>query len=179
MPRSLSGESLVIASQILLKQDIVDFTGIQSSLVDVMELFLLATEVEKLLFDANSDSPASQKVVDAYLASQLAQYRRLDTLVPFSEVDGLQLYLSNYRLLSQLSFEQVLYKDSPGVFLDLKTKIDSLQPRKQPTSLIQQDHTHFYQPQQTPVRRVSNTQLLQDTYQTCSPSIPRQYLSAN
>lgn len=179
MPRSLSGESLVIASQILLKQDTNVSGGIQSSLVDVMELFLLATEVEKVLFDTNSDSPASQKVVDAYLASQLAQYRRLDTLVPFSEVDGLQLFLNNYRLLGNLSFEQVLYKDSPGVFLDLKTKIDALQPRKQATQLIQQDHTHLYQPKQTRVRRVSNTQLFQDTYQTYSPSITRQYLSTN
>ena len=115
MPRSLSGESLVIASQILLKQDTIDTTSglpiIQSSLVDVMELFLLASVVEKLIFDANSDSPASQKVVDAYLASQLSNYRRLDTLVPFSEVDGLTLFLTNYRLLTNLSFDQVLYKD--------------------------------------------------------------------
>ena len=80
MPRSLSGESLVIASQILLKQDAVDTTSglpsIQSSLVDVLELFLLASVVEKVLFDANSDSPASQKVIDAYVASQLADCRR-------------------------------------------------------------------------------------------------------
>ena len=95
MPRSLSGESLVIASQILLKHDIVDFTGIQSSLVDVMELFLLASEVEKVLFDTNSDSPASQKVVDAYLAAQPSAYRRLDALVPFSGIQGLTLFLSN------------------------------------------------------------------------------------
>ena len=143
MSRSLSGESLVVASQILLKQDTVDSTGIQSQLVDVLELFLLASEVEKVLFDSNSDSPASQKVVEAYLAAQLAQYRRLDTLVPFSEIAGLTAFLSNYRLLSNLSFEQVLYKDSPGVFLDLKTKIDALQPRKQSTQLIQQDHTQL------------------------------------
>ena len=116
MVRSLSGESLVIASQILLKRDTVDSTGVQTDLVDVMELFLLATEVEKVIFDTNSDSPASQKVVDAYLAVQLSNYRRIDTLVPFSEVDGLTLFLSNYRLLTNFSFDQVLYKDSPGVF---------------------------------------------------------------
>ncbi len=58
----------------------------------MLELFLLASVVEKVLFDTNSDSPASQKVVDAYLAAQLAAYRRLDTLVPFSQIDGLTLF---------------------------------------------------------------------------------------
>ena len=104
MPRSLRGESLVIASQILLKQDTIGSAGIQSSLVDVMELFLLASEVEKVLFDTNSDSPASQKVVDAYVASKLAQYRRIDTLVPFSDIAGLTLFLSNYRFLTNFFF---------------------------------------------------------------------------
>ena len=103
MPRSLSGESLVIASQILLKQDTIDTTSglpsIQSSLVDVMELFLLASVVEKLIFDSNSDSPASQKVVDAYIASQLSNYRRLDTLVPFSDIAGLTAFLTKSLLV--------------------------------------------------------------------------------
>ncbi len=98
MPRSLGGESLVVASQILLGQDTIDATGVRSNLVDVMGLFLLANEVEKVLFDANSDRPASQKVVDAYVASRPSNYGRPDTLVPFNEVGGLSRFLNNYML---------------------------------------------------------------------------------
>ena len=98
--RSLSGESIVQASQILLKQDTLEGTGLQSRLIDVYELLLLASAIERVLFDSTSDSPASQKVIAAYVAAQLSEnpgYRRLDTPVPFADVDGLIAFLGNYR----------------------------------------------------------------------------------
>ena len=53
---------------------------------------LLACVAETILFDSNSDSPASQKVVDAYLAAHLVQHRKPDTLAPSSVTPGLTLF---------------------------------------------------------------------------------------
>ena len=69
--RSLSGESIVQASQILPKQDTLEGTGLQSRLIDVYELLRLARAIERILFNSDSESPASQKVIAAYVASQL------------------------------------------------------------------------------------------------------------
>ena len=144
--RSLSGESVVQASQILLKQDTLEATGLQSRLIDVYELFLLASAIETVLFNSDAESPATQKVIGAYIAAQLSQYRRLDVPVPLAEVDDLFSYLANYRLINNFFFQEVRYQDAPGVFLDLKTKIDSLTTSKEAQTVIQQDHTHFYVP---------------------------------
>ena len=169
--RSLSGESVVQASQILLKQDTLEGTGLQSRLIDVCELFLLASAIETVLFNSDAESPATQKVIGAYIAAQLLQYRRLDVPVPLAEVDGLLAFLSsNYRLINNFFFQEVRYQDAPGVFLDLKTKIDSLTTSKEAQTVIQQDHTHFYAPQkQVRVRRVTQNHLQLDTHVMFSP----------
>ena len=113
--RSLSGESVVQASQILLKQDTLKGTGLQSRLIDVYELFLLASAIETVLFNSDAESPATQKVMGAYLAAQLLQYRRLDVPVPLAEVDGLLAFLSsNYRLINKFSFKKSGTRVRPG-----------------------------------------------------------------
>ena len=168
--RSLSGESVVQASQILLKQDALKATGIQSRLIDVYELILLASAIETVLFNRDADSPATQKVMGAYIAAQLSQYRRLDVPVPLAEVDGLFSYLATYRLISTFFFQEVRCQDAPGVFLDLKTKINNLTPSREAQTVIQQDHTHFYAPQkQVRVRKVTQNHLQLDTHVMFSP----------
>ena len=102
--RSLSGESVVQASQILLKQDTLEGTGLQSRLIDVYELFLLASAIETVLFNSDAESPATQKVIGAYIAAQLLQYRRLDVPVPLAEVDGLFACLNKYRQINNFFF---------------------------------------------------------------------------
>ena len=62
------------------------------------------------------------------------------------------------------------YQNSPGVFLDLKTQIDSLQPKKPAATVIQQDHTHLYSPQkQVRLRRVTQHSIHQDTHVMYAP----------
>ena len=88
--RSLSGESIVQASQILLKQDTLEGTSIQSRLIDVYEPFLLVPLGELCLIRI-------EKVAAAHMTAQLSEYRRLDTPVPFADVDGLIAFLGNYK----------------------------------------------------------------------------------
>ena len=104
------------------------------------------------------------------MASQLSQYRRLDTPVPFADVDGLIAFLGNYRSSNNFFFQEVRYQDNPGVFLDLKTQIDSLQPKKPSATMIQQDHTHLYSPQkQVRLRTITQHSIHQDTHVMYAP----------
>ena len=126
--RSLSGEIRGVFSELLLRRDTVTAGGVESELSNVLALFVLVAAVQKLALDASSDDPPSQKVVADYVGNELALYRHLATPIPFQDVSGLMAFLANYRLLSQNQFESLEYRDSPGVYLDLKTKIDSISP---------------------------------------------------
>ena len=128
--RSLSGEIRGVFSELLLRLDTVTPAGVQSQLTDILALFVLVTAVQKAVLDASSDDPSSQKVVADYVGNQLALYRPLATPIPFQDVSGLVGYLANYRLISNEFYDTVMYLDAPGTYLDLKQKIDSLQPRK-------------------------------------------------
>ena len=123
-----------------------------------------------MVFNPAAESPASQQVIAAYIASRLSQYRRLDTLVPFADVEGLTDFLTNYRLLTSNACNQVLYLDSPGVFLDQKTKLDSLQPKKEATTLVQQDILTFITPQKlVRMRRITQNSVRLDTHVMYAP----------
>ena len=66
-------------------------------------------------FNSDAESPATQKVIGAYIAAQLLQYRRLDVPVPLAEVDGLLSFLSsNYRLINNFFFKRCGIRTARG-----------------------------------------------------------------
>jgi len=68
--RSLSGEIIGTFSQIFLRQDTINTVGLPASeIANIIGLFVLVASVEKMLLDASSDHPASQKVVSDFVNS--------------------------------------------------------------------------------------------------------------
>ena len=55
----------------------------------VYEVFSLASAVEKVLSNADAESPATQKVIVACTALRPSPCRWLDTPVPIADVEGL------------------------------------------------------------------------------------------
>ena len=94
-----------------------------------------------------------------YVGNQLALYRPLATPIPIHDVSGLLLYLTNYRTLGNAFYDSVNYQDAPGVYIDLKTKIDSMQGHRHAAAQqILSEQYHYYAPQITKRRPVTEQQ---------------------
>ena len=118
---------------LFLVRDHLNASGIyDTSLENIFDLFL---QVSDLLhtFDADSDFPASASAIASFVIQELNNYRRNDVLVELSEINQFFEYLTNYRLMSNETFNnlstQTLSYQENNQTIDLATRIQLLDQR--------------------------------------------------
>ena len=82
MPRSITGEARVVASELLLKFDDVTPQGaLTTTLVDALTFFLKATQLRDDAFDPSSlDAVTARRIFD-FVQTQVDERRRKDELI--------------------------------------------------------------------------------------------------
>ena len=127
---TLSGEKTIKADFIfLVRQALTDLGQPTTSLDNIYDVFL---QTANLLtqFDANSENPATAKTIAEYVTTRLSDYRRTDVQIRMDEVENLLTFLSQYRLLTNHTFQGLIcdtlsYLQS-GTRTDLSTKITAI-----------------------------------------------------
>ena len=94
MPRSLTGEQRVVASELLLKFDDVTPQGaLTSNLVDALLFFLKASQLKDDAFDPVSEDAATARRIGERVQALVEERRRKDERIPVGDISGLAGFL--------------------------------------------------------------------------------------
>lgn len=153
MPRSITGEQRVVASELLLKFDDVTPQGaLTSTLVDALAFFLRATQLRDEAFDANSLDAATARRIAEYIQSKVDELRRKDELIPVGDIANLTTFLFPWRMKADW-YHDIIYLKEGNAFVDLIARIQGLSPRTNGFNTILQQHEHSFRPTIKRVRK--------------------------
>ncbi len=101
MPRDPSGVQAVVATTLHLRKDAYTAGGVQTSLKNIYDLFLLLERLRTTGgLDEASDDPCSQQVIATFVRGLHDLCRLKSVHVPVGEISGLAAFLQAYRLIT-------------------------------------------------------------------------------
>ena len=146
MPRSITGEQRLVASELLLKFDDVTPQGaLTTSLVDALVFFLKASQLKDDAFDPEGEDAATARRIEERIQALVEERRRKDELIPVGDISNLTTFLFPWRMKADL-YHDILFLREGDAFVNLIQRIQGLTPRTNGFQTITQQHEHVFRP---------------------------------